>query len=27
VIVGSLKPETPSYPDNHPLSKVKRPKT
>ena len=26
VIVGSLKPETPSYPDNHPLSKVKRPK-
>ena len=26
VIVGSLKPETPSYPPDHPLSKVKRPK-
>jgi quercetin dioxygenase-like cupin family protein len=24
VIVGSLKPETPSYPPDHPLSKVKR---
>jgi len=24
VIVGSLKPETPTYPANHPLSKVKR---
>ncbi len=26
VMVGSLKPETPSYPPDHPLSKVKRPK-
>lgn len=26
VIIGSLKPETPSYPPEHPLSKVKRPK-
>jgi len=26
VIVGSLKPETPTYPENHPLSNVKRPK-
>ena len=26
VMIGSLKPETPSYPDYHPLSKVKRPK-
>lgn len=26
VIVGSLKPETPTYPPDHPLSKVKRPK-
>jgi quercetin dioxygenase-like cupin family protein len=26
VIVGSLKPETPSYPPDHPLSKVKRTK-
>jgi quercetin dioxygenase-like cupin family protein len=26
VMIGSLKPETPTYPDNHPLSKVKRPK-
>jgi mannose-6-phosphate isomerase-like protein (cupin superfamily) len=26
VMIGSTKPETPSYPENHPLSKVKRPK-
>ena len=26
VMIGSLKPETPSYPPEHPLSKVKRPK-
>jgi quercetin dioxygenase-like cupin family protein len=26
VMVGSTKPETPTYPDSHPLSKVKRPK-
>lgn len=26
VIIGSTKPETPSYPADHPLSKVKRPK-
>ena len=26
VMIGSLKPETPSYPPSHPLSKVKRPK-
>jgi quercetin dioxygenase-like cupin family protein len=26
VIIGSTKPETPSYPPDHPLSKVKRPK-
>ena len=26
VMVGSTKPETPTYPDDHPLSKVKRPK-
>ncbi len=26
VIIGSTKPETPSYPATHPLSKVKRPK-
>ena len=26
VMVGSTKPETPSYPPDHPLSKVKRPK-
>ena len=24
VMVGSLKPETPTYPPSHPLSKVKR---
>ncbi len=26
VMIGSLKPETPTYPASHPLSKVKRPK-
>ncbi len=26
VMIGSLKPETPTYPGDHPLSKVKRPK-
>lgn len=26
VIIGSTKPETPSYPADHPLTKVKRPK-
>jgi len=26
VIIGSTKPETPSYPPDHPLSQVKRPK-
>ena len=26
VMIGSTKPETPSYPPSHPLSKVKRPK-
>ncbi len=26
VIIGSTKPETPSYPADHPLSKIKRPK-
>ena len=26
VMVGSTKPETPTYPDDHPLAKVKRPK-
>ena len=26
VMVGSTKPETPTYPPDHPLSKVKRPK-
>ena len=26
VIIGSTKPETPSYPPDHPLAKVKRPK-
>ncbi len=26
VIIGSTKPETPSYPPEHPLSKIKRPK-
>ena len=26
VMIGSIKPETPSYPPSHPLSKVKRPK-
>lgn len=26
VMIGSTKPETPTYPDDHPLSKVKRPK-
>jgi len=26
VMIGSLKPETPTYPEDHPLSKVKRPK-
>jgi mannose-6-phosphate isomerase-like protein (cupin superfamily) len=26
VMIGSLKPETPSYPPSHPLSRVKRPK-
>ncbi|MFL9824041.1 cupin domain-containing protein [Rhodoplanes sp. SY1] len=26
VIIGSTKPETPTYPEDHPLSKVKRPK-
>ncbi|MCC2097243.1 MAG: cupin domain-containing protein, partial [Hyphomicrobiales bacterium] len=25
VMIGSTKPETPTYPDDHPLSKVKRP--
>lgn len=26
VIIGSTKPETPTYPPDHPLSKIKRPK-
>lgn len=26
VIIGSTKPETPTYPKDHPLSKIKRPK-
>ena len=26
VMIGSTKPETPTYPENHPLSKVKRQK-
>lgn len=26
VMIGSTKPETPSYPPDHPLSKIKRPK-
>ena len=26
VMIGSLKPETPTYPPDHPLAKIKRPK-